>query len=68
MPASPVFKILMICKGRYDVMCAWKAHEHIEFNFVDFQVDEAINSQAPYYIKSVCGEGPYVLALPRRDS
>ena len=35
-------------------MCAWKAHEHIDFNFADFQLDEAINSQTPYYIKSVC--------------
>ena len=41
-------------KGRYDLMCAWKAHEHIDFNFADFQIDEAINSQTPYYIKSVC--------------
>jgi hypothetical protein len=41
-------------KGRYDLMCAWKAHEHIAFNFADFQLDEAINSQTPYYIKSVC--------------
>lgn len=41
-------------KGRYDLMCAWKAHEHIDFNFVDFQLDEAINSQRPNYIKSVC--------------
>jgi hypothetical protein len=41
-------------KGRYDLMCAWKAHEHIPFNFADFQLDEAINSQTPYYIKSVC--------------
>ena len=41
-------------KGRYDLMCAWKAHEHIDFNFADFQLDEAINSQTPYYIKSVC--------------
>jgi hypothetical protein len=41
-------------KGRYDLMCAWKAHEHINFNFADFQLDEAINSQTPYYIKSVC--------------
>lgn len=41
-------------KGRYDLMCAWKAHEHIEFNFADFQLDEAINSQRPSYIKSVC--------------
>jgi len=35
-------------------MCAWKAHEHIDFNFQDFQLDEAINSNRPYYIKSVC--------------
>jgi hypothetical protein len=41
-------------KVRYDLMCAWKAHEHIDFNFADFQLDEAINSQTPYYIKSVC--------------
>lgn len=41
-------------KGRYDLMCAWKAHEHIDFNFADFQLDEAINSNNPSYIKSVC--------------
>jgi Thoeris protein ThsB, TIR-like domain len=41
-------------KGRYDLMRAWKAHEHINFNFADFQLDEAINSKTPYYIKSVC--------------
>jgi len=41
-------------KRRYDLMCAWKAHEHIDFNFVDFQLNAAINSQAPYYIKTVC--------------
>jgi hypothetical protein len=41
-------------KGRYDLMRAWKAHEHIAFNFADFQLDEAVNSQTPYYIKSVC--------------
>ena len=35
-------------------MCARKTHEHIDFNFADFQLDEAINSQTPYYIKSVC--------------
>lgn len=41
-------------KGRYDLMCAWKAHEHIDFNFADFQLDEAIQSLRPNYIKSVC--------------
>ena len=35
-------------------MCAWKAHEHIDFNFADFQLEEAIHSQRPQYIKSVC--------------
>jgi hypothetical protein len=35
-------------------MCAWKAHEHIDFNFADFQLDEAIHSETPYYIKAVC--------------
>ncbi len=34
-------------------MCAWKAHEHIDFKFADFQLDEAIESQDPYYIKNV---------------
>jgi hypothetical protein len=41
-------------KSQYDLMCAWKAHEHIHFNFADFQLDEAIDSQTPYYIKHVC--------------
>lgn len=41
-------------KNRYDLMCAWKAHEHINFNFADFQLDQAINSTNPHYIKSVC--------------
>ena len=40
--------------GRYRLMCAWKAHEHIDFDFADFQLDEAINSENPSYIKSVC--------------
>jgi hypothetical protein len=33
--------------GRYRLMCAWKAHEHIDFDFADFQPDEAINSKNP---------------------
>jgi hypothetical protein len=41
-------------KRWYDLMCAWKAHEHIDFNFADFQLEEAINSQNSYYIKQVC--------------
>src|SRR5262249_35840093 len=35
-------------------MCAWKAHDDIDFNFANFQLEEAINSQNPRYIKSVC--------------
>jgi hypothetical protein len=38
----------------YHLMCAWKAHEHIDFNFANFQLDEVINSRNPSYIKSVC--------------
>src|SRR5689334_9068855 len=37
--------------GRYRLMCAWKAHEHIDFNFADFQLYEAINSENERYIK-----------------
>jgi hypothetical protein len=39
---------------RYHLMCAWKAHEHIDFNFADFQLDQAVNSENEYYIKTVC--------------
>jgi MTH538 TIR-like domain (DUF1863) len=35
-------------------MCAWKAHENIDFDFADFQLDEAIDSENEYYIKRVC--------------
>jgi len=38
-------------------MCAWKAHEHIDFNFADFQLDEAINSENEYNIKLTCCRG-----------
>jgi hypothetical protein len=39
---------------QYRLMCAWKAHEHIDFDFADFQLDEAIASENEYYIKRVC--------------
>jgi MTH538 TIR-like domain (DUF1863) len=42
--------------GRYHMMCAWKANEHIDFNFADFQLDEAINSENENYIKRTCRE------------
>ena len=38
----------------YRTMMMWNANENIDFNFADFQLDEAINSQNPYYIKTVC--------------
>src|ERR1700733_3716944 len=38
----------------YHLMCAWKGHEHIDFNFKDFQLEEAINSVNRYYIRSRC--------------
>jgi hypothetical protein len=41
-------------KYLYDLMTAWKANENIDFNFANFQLEEAINSGSPYYIKSVC--------------
>jgi hypothetical protein len=36
---------------QYRLMCAWKAHEHIDFNFADFQLEQAINSEDENYIK-----------------
>jgi hypothetical protein len=38
----------------YHLMCAWKAHEHIDFNFADFQLNDAIDSRNEQYIKRVC--------------
>jgi hypothetical protein len=40
--------------GYYHLMCAWKAHEHIDFNFADFQLEQAVNSENEAYIKRVC--------------
>lgn len=39
---------------RYRLMCAWKAHEHIDFDFADFQLDEAVASVDESYIKRIC--------------
>lgn len=39
---------------QYRLMCAWKAHEHIDFDFADFQIDEAIASEDERYIKRIC--------------
>jgi hypothetical protein len=38
----------------YYMMCAWKAREDIPFNFADFQLEEAIRSTNPAYIRSQC--------------
>ena len=38
----------------YHMMCAWKGHEHIDFNFYDLQLEEAIDSTNEQYIKRVC--------------
>jgi hypothetical protein len=40
----------------YWMMCAWKAHEDIDFNFADFQLDDAIDSEDEQYIKRRCRE------------
>lgn len=37
----------------YAMTDAWRANEHIDFNFADFQIEEAIQSQDQYYIKSI---------------
>jgi len=39
---------------QYHMMCAWKAHEHIDFNFADFQLNDAIKSENEAYIKGIC--------------
>jgi hypothetical protein len=31
----------------YHLMCAWKEHEHIDFDFADFQLDDSILGSAP---------------------
>jgi MTH538 TIR-like domain (DUF1863) len=40
----------------YRLIQAWRAHEHIEFNFVDCQLGNEINSENESYIKSKCRE------------
>jgi hypothetical protein len=40
----------------YYMMCAWKAHDHIDVNFADFQLEEKVNSNNAYYIRSKCAE------------
>lgn len=40
----------------YRLMQAWKANEHIAFNFTDCQLAEEINSDSESYIKRKCRE------------
>lgn len=40
----------------YWLMLAWKANEHIDFNFADCQLEKEINSENEAYIKSKCRE------------
>lgn len=52
----------------YRLMCAWKAHEHIDFDFVDCQLQNEINSDNEAYIKRKCRErinmaGTYVMLI-----
>jgi hypothetical protein len=52
----------------YRLMCAWKAHENIDFDFCDCQLQTAINSENEAYIKNRCRErlqmaGTYVLLI-----
>ena len=53
---------------QYRLMRAWKANEHIDFDFADFQLDQAINSADENYIKRVCRDkirqsGTYALLI-----
>lgn len=52
----------------YRLMQAWKAHEHIDFDFADCQLSSEINSEDENYIKRKCRErinmaGKYVMLI-----
>lgn len=52
----------------YRLMCAWKAHEHIDFNFADCQLQDAVDSSNERYIKERCRArldlaGTYVMLI-----
>lgn len=40
----------------YRLMCAWKEHENIDFNFVNCQLSQEIYSEDEAYIKKKCRE------------
>lgn len=52
----------------YRTMQMWKAHEHIDFDFCDCQLQDALNSTNEDYIKRRCRErlqmaGTYILLI-----
>lgn len=54
--------------GSYRLMQAWKAHEHIDFNFCDCQLQNDLNSEDENYIKQKCRErinmaGTYIMII-----
>lgn len=53
---------------KYYLMCAWKAHEHIDFNFADCQLQTVLDSTNEEYIKRRCRErldmaGTYMMLI-----
>jgi hypothetical protein len=54
----------------YRLMQAWKAHDHIDFDFVDCQLQQQLFSEDETYIKRRCRErihlaGTYVMLIGR---
>lgn len=52
----------------YRLMTAWKANEHIDFNFCDCQLQQELNSDTEAYIKRRCRErinmaGTYLMLI-----
>lgn len=52
----------------YRLMLAWKASEHIDFNFADCQLNQEINSNDEAYIKRKCRDriemaGKFILLI-----
>lgn len=52
----------------FRLMQAWKAHQHIAFNFADCQLHREIYSETESYIKQVCREriglaGTYIMLI-----
>ena len=43
-------------KKYFDLMKAWKANQNHEFDFIDCQLDQEINSEDETYIKRKCRE------------